>query len=243
MNGRGGRIRTYECRDQNPVPWATWRRPCGWFAPPRTPDSWAGSGAISFERGVQRRTCRTGRQPDLQARRQRCQRRLGGFARGELDETAAAGPGQARRSDLRQRSKNGLYGRLARAQYRLERIPERYTRNEVGYCRGRGIPRQFRRAEKSGGGRVHSRIGQQVPGRRQRNRSQLLPYPFGPGILAAHEDGYVGPQLQPQLGQAIQSQVRLPKRIEGHEDGSGIRRTTTEAATCRNPLFHADVDT
>src|SRR6187549_2250583 len=26
-NGWGGRIRTYGCRDQNPVPWATWRRP------------------------------------------------------------------------------------------------------------------------------------------------------------------------------------------------------------------------
>ncbi len=26
--GRGGRIRTYECQDQNLVPWASWRRPC-----------------------------------------------------------------------------------------------------------------------------------------------------------------------------------------------------------------------
>jgi len=44
---------------------------------------------------------------------------------------------------LRQSGEHGLDGWFTHAQYWLERVPERHARNEVGYCHGRGIARQF----------------------------------------------------------------------------------------------------
>src|SRR5690606_20863324 len=111
-----------------------------------TPLRWAGRKCIQ-----QRRTRRAGDHPGTEPSWQRGERGFGLPARGEPDEATAARPGQAWRADARKRLERGLDRGFQATQHRLERISERSTRSEVGYCRGRGIPRQFRGLEQGRG--------------------------------------------------------------------------------------------
>ena len=85
-----------------------WRRPC----------------IETFHCIQQWRPIRTSRQPGMEAGRKRGQRRLGGLAICEFDETTTAGTRQARPADACQLREQGLDGRFTTAQHRLERIDE-----------------------------------------------------------------------------------------------------------------------
>src|SRR5690606_860437 len=196
-----------------------------------------------FQRIQQWRTHSAGGHPGMKARWQRGERGFGGFARGELDETAAARPGQPWRADPRQRHERRLDGAFAAAQHRLERIAEPSSRNEVRYCRGCSISRQFSRLEQ--GSRVHVDTGvdQYVPGRRQLDWSQQFADPLGPGVLAADEYRHVRPERQAQGSQSIDIEMNAPELVQRAQDRRRIGRSPTETSAGRNPLFDADVCT
>ena len=76
------------------------------------------------KRVQQRRARRALHHPGAQPGRQERKRSLGGGPVGELHEAAAAGTGQARRTDVRKGLEDRLDGRLPATHDRLERVAE-----------------------------------------------------------------------------------------------------------------------
>ena len=208
------------------MPWASWRRPCSASSRLSEHSQRTCSGEHAAPAATQ--AARPGGNAG--------QRGLGAI-RASANSTKQPLPDPVRRGRDRccaKRCERGLDGRFAaraapaRTHCRAT-VPETKSR----YCRGRGIPRQIRGLEQGGGGHVHARVDQQVPGRRQLDRRQPLADPFGPGIVAADEDRHVGAQLQAELGQPLDAQIQCPTARPGRPARSPHR--TSRRRSRRRP--------
>ena len=74
-----------------------------------------------------------------------------------------------------------------------------------------------------------------------RQATQLFADPFGPGAVAADENGDVGTQAQAQRGQCILVQTGVPEPVQDHQHRRGVRRAAAEPTAERNVLFDDDV--
>ena len=153
-------------RDQNLVPWASWRRPCS-------------DKSVLLECIQQWRTRYARCHPCPQLLRQLRPSLLCGRLRCELDETTTSRTGQPRRADVAQRGERCLDGRLTAAQHRFKRIPDQVPGSEVLYFRHWAVARQIRVCKQCWRRNMNARFDQHVPGRGQSDRLQALAHAFG----------------------------------------------------------------
>ena len=160
------------------MPWASWRRPCRWFA---------SSASSSGDRAAPAAT------QAFSALWQRRQRGLGGFAIGEFDEAATARTRQTRRSDPRQaprtQPRRRVHGGAGPARTHCRAVHPKRSRilsraRHFASIQRLGTIRPWRR--------MNARIDQHIPGRRQVDRGQQFAHAFRPGVVPAHEHRHIG---------------------------------------------------
>ena len=238
--GRGGRIRTCGCRDQNPVPWATWRRPCMIIC------SCAGR-APRLQRDMQRRS-RCALQPSRPAFRQAARASAACARARSPNSTKQPLPVPVSRgTPIRASAANAASTAGSRRRSTgSNALPEHGARNEVATLsraahpasiQGLGTVRRSARARR-GSTRTYHAGGKSIGVSRFADA-------FGPGIVATDEDRDVGAQLQGQArpsasaprSSAPQRRRERPATVAASEE------PPPKPPPARNRLFDDDVRT
>src|ERR1700676_3366625 len=212
-SGWGGRIRTSEWRDQNPLPYHL-----------ATPQQ------SSTQHRMQRRAIQSARDktaPSVWNSRRDALRILGAL---EAGEDACTGTGHARRDrravriDLSSQPRQRLgHLRAARAYYRFKDVDGAAFRKGA-YCDDGRISCQFRGLEDLCGIYADSGVNHQKPARRQFQRREPFPATLAPSRVPMNKYRNVRPQLPPHPRELFQAQVAPPQGIERQQHAGRIRR-------------------
>ena len=265
-NGWGARIRTWECWDQNPVPY---RLATPQVGPVRPAAGFLRAGPLpGFLPGG-----RTARRPVLPGG---AERRLGDASARPIRPSPPAAPespdartpprGTRRRPPTRYRSSSptlpvphrcrshsitlsttGLRRRTSGSQS----LPARGEQGDDvrpvrpaergGHFERRGIPCQTGIAEDRG--RSRRRLARWTTryhrGGRGSGRSRS-PTRLRPSAPATHEHRHVRAQLEAEVGEPVAVEPGLPEPVEGHEGGRRVRAAPAEPRSLRDPLDEAD---
>ena len=239
--GRGGRIRTCGCRDQNPVPWATWRRPCidslFMCRSRATPPARHATG-IALRPAPTRLAFRQAARPMRPAR----WRRSSNSTKHALPDPVSRG------TPIRgKRGERGFDGRFALAQHRLEGVAhctgsKAPRRNEVGHFHGQRIPRQIRGLEQFGGGHVHAagRPGHTTPAA-SRSADSRSPTPSAQALWPRTKTGTSAPSRKAKLGQALRTQIQAPYGVQRHQRRCRVGGAAAQPGAARNLFFDDDI--
>src|ERR1700681_3232185 len=229
-SGWGGRIRTAEWRDQNPLPYHL-----------ATPQQ------SSTQHRMQRRAIQSARDktaPSVWNSRRDALRILGAL---EAGEDARTGTGHARRDrravriDLSTQPRERLgHLRAARAYYRFKDVDGAAFGKGAYWDVGR-ISCQFRGLEDLSGTHADPGPNHQKPARRQFHRRKPLPAALPPGRVPKNKHRHVGSQLHPQQRQLFQAQLTAPQRVERQQHAGRIRAAAAQPATGRNTFNDLDV--
>src|SRR5262249_52971892 len=127
-----------------------------------------------------------------------------------------------------------------RAHYRLAIVvPARLKKG--AYCDEGGISCQFRALEHLSGADTHTRIDDDVPGFRERNRGQALPDPFRPGRETSNENRHIRAERECQAGKIVEAQTAAPQLVQCEKRRRGIRAAAPQPPTLRDALVYPQV--
>src|SRR5512139_1018094 len=205
LSGWGGRDRTYECRNQNPMPYH--------LATPQ----WALPGAEVVQR------------MPVEPLRHKTPHRFGQLAqhvsrrvfRSERCKHAGTRTGHPRLAELRQPFEMAGDFRITLDNHGLQ-VVTTHACGKGRYFEGWRAACQFRRSKNCCGRHLHRGGQHHVPRRRGAHRVQDFAHALGKRGLPEHEHRHVGAQLQGQFLQGFTRQVDLPQTVEGQQHGGGV---------------------
>ncbi len=241
--GWGGRIRTSEWRDQNPLPYHL-----------ATPQQ-SSARAVQINRAAASHRSADGERFSPRATKlfqrsgTRAAMRSASSARSKPANMQAPVPLMRAATALpcasicaRSQSSACATSGSARAYYRLEHI-DGAAFGKGAYCDDGRISCQFRGLEHLSGIHADSGVNHQKPASRQLHGSQPLAATLPPGGAAVNEHRHVRPQRDAELRKLGQAEIAPPERIERQQDAGGIRAAAAEPAAGRNMFNDMDVGT